>query len=455
MLQRLPEELLGLCWLHCGLSALRALRLSSRSISPSATKRLFRHVTLLPSEESADKCAKLMAHEELRLMVLEMSFHTSENPTSDEQDGVDETRELPEEYEQCCYNVHKFRNLRSVNIRFSPKCASPDNDYSIICIQSVDEPVEFRRAVMTMILDGLDDDDHPITGLKELSIDNLQDMAMATSTSASFAAVLSKLSTLALHIATESEEASPENSITKPELHEFFNKDLSRLWLQPLQSQLTNLTLYADNYWGYFPSCPLEDLHFPHLQSLALGNYTFTHDSQLDWIFTHGQTLQALSLDDCPILHHCTMSCGFKDNRIARTREDFQNVWDSEDDTWKYEARWYKYFERMQTGLPKLKNFTIGSGEWNLWQNRDGAMASRHLLKPELVITRYVAFEGGTGPSQWIEPRTRSRYGQSTESRTDVEYDGCWDDEEMPQYPDCDGEDRLALEILLEVIRKR
>lgn len=36
--------------------------------------------------------------------------------TSDEQDEVDETRELPEQYEQCCSDINKFRNLRSVNI---------------------------------------------------------------------------------------------------------------------------------------------------------------------------------------------------------------------------------------------------------------------------------------------------------------------------------------------------
>lgn len=152
-----------------------------------------------------------------------------------------------------------------------------------------------------------------------------------------------------------------------------------------MQTQLTNLTLYADTYWGHFPSCPLDDLHFPNLQSLALGHYSFTHDSQLDWIFSHGQTLQILSLGDCPIIHHCTMYCGFDNNRVARTAKDCKNIWDSEDDTWKYEARWHNYFERTQAGLPKLKDFIIGHGEWDPWHTPHGPMVRRHLLKTELV----------------------------------------------------------------------
>ncbi|EDN92448.1 hypothetical protein SS1G_08311 [Sclerotinia sclerotiorum 1980 UF-70] len=35
---------------------------------------------------------------------------------------------------------------------------------------------------------------------------------------------------------------------------------------------------------------------------LELGNYSFSHDWQLDWILSHGETLQVLILDFRPIV---------------------------------------------------------------------------------------------------------------------------------------------------------
>lgn len=415
MLESLPEELLDHCWQHCDVFDLQALRLASRALSPSASSRLFRHVVLLPTKESAAKCLKLMEHDLHRLSVTTVTFKhdideddrdgdDDDDGEDEDDDGNDEREEddtdgeedldLPRLYKQCCRDMmSRFTRLQNVDLCFSPNVAAPETEeetYGWGKEVSEWETLELRDAVIKSIFLRLQGS---AIVLKRLSVINVQNVTvLSTVSSDSFKTVLSGLNTLALQIATESEDVCPENDLNKPELHTFFGQDLSRVWLQPLQTQLTSLTLYADNYWGYFPACPVGELHFPRLVHLALGNYSFSHDTQLDWILAHGQTLQSLSLDDCPILHHCTMHCGFLDDRRPRNVNEFAQVFDHED-TWTYDARWHNYFPRIQSGLPKLNDFRIGHGDWRAV---DGPMVNRNLLGQELVAGRYVAFHGGT-----------------------------------------------------------
>lgn len=425
MLENLPEELLDLCWQHCDVFDLQALRLASRALSPSASSRLFRNVVLLPTKESAAKCLKLMEHDLHRLSVVTVTLkhdideaERDADSDSDSDSGDEESREkgagdeatddtteedkdedgvdveLPRLYQQCCRDMmRRFTGLQSVELFFSKNVAAPEpnNFFSAWEKDVYDwETLEYRDMVMKSIVQQLDCSD---IALRKLSIINLQNVTVPkTVHSDSFKAVLAGLNTLELQIATESEDGCPENNLNMPELHTFFGQDLSRVWLQPLQTQLTSLTLYADNYWGYFPVCPLGELHFPRLVHLALGNYSFSHDTQLNWILAHGRTLKSLSLDDCPILHHCTMHCGFLDDRRPRNVNDFARVFDRED-TWTYDARWHNYFPRIQSGLPKLNDFRIGHGDWRAV---DGPMVNRNLLGQELVAGRYIAFHGGT-----------------------------------------------------------
>lgn len=487
MLRDFPEELLELCWQNCEIDELRALRLCSKSMLSAASKCLFRQVILLPTKQSARKCLKLTEDDALRLFVAELTFkHDIEEDNDyglkDDSDGEqaesdaeesddDDEDEIPEQYKQCCRNITRFANLQSVKICFSENVVAPEdkNDpYRFIGKEVAPcEELEFKDNIMRLIFEEL----HRSTAnIKHLTVVNLQNVNVeATSDLESFKAVLSGLKTLALQIATERDDACPEHDIQKSELHTFFKQDLSRVWLQPLQTQLTSLTLYCVSYWGYFPGCPLEELHFPQLKHLSLGNYTFTHDSQLDWILTHGQTLQSLSLDDCPIIHHCTFCCKFRDGRLPPSVKDFTETYTNEDDTWVYEARWHDYFSSIQSGLPKLKNFRIGHGED--WNTSDGPMVTRHLLGSELVAMRYVAFHGGTlqygillsclsltptgtGPSQWIEPDMKYTQQEDGTHLTQYVFDGCWDGEEdKPKFPDCEELDKKALDELLEAVR--
>lgn len=88
--------------------------------------------------------------------------------------------------------------------------------------------------------------------------------------------------------------------------HIFFS-DLPSFWLKPAFSNLEHLALYSNLYVGFVPKCDFRGLHFPKLKTLALGNHAFIHDSQLDWILSHGETLTELYLDHCSIIFEATV----------------------------------------------------------------------------------------------------------------------------------------------------
>jgi hypothetical protein len=88
--------------------------------------------------------------------------------------------------------------------------------------------------------------------------------------------------------------------------HQFF-AELPDTWLRPATPALKYLSLYSDSYVGFYPKLDLSGIHFPHLESLALGGYLFVQDSDLDWILSHGSTLRHLYLHYLcnPLLGSC------------------------------------------------------------------------------------------------------------------------------------------------------
>ena len=84
-----------------------------------------------------------------------------------------------------------------------------------------------------------------------------------------------------------------------------FFQQFSSTWLQPGSQSLRRLCLgYSDprNLWGYYPKADFRGIHFPHLENLSLGNFLFSHNWQMEWLSSHGNTLKHLYFDHCPIL---------------------------------------------------------------------------------------------------------------------------------------------------------
>ena len=198
---------------------------------------------------------------------------------------------------------------------------------------------------------------------------------------------------------------------------------------------LQKLSLYSTLYWGFYPVVNLEGIHFPNLKSLTLGNFSFYDDKQLDWITSHS-TLEELYLDDCTILFYIMV---FRDEDespycpIARSDMQINPESDWELD-YTYARRWHDYFSAIQTGLPQLREFGFGINK--AWDGPTLPFEREKEIVPALKRDRYMVFDCGTGPYQFMEQMCESESPAS-------------------QRPSCDEEDRDALKTLYEKIGKQ
>lgn len=448
---------------------------------PVSGVRQLGHLCILPTDESlvATHCA--LGRANLRQSITSVEIHTTLEHIAPvgsypyRQSHIDswqrEHADLPRHFLPAIRCLGQFENLESVSLNYALGCVSDTTDLPYVDPVSphVIERENNRHAVLAALFAGLNHKEHPAKNVHTLSIKNLQNIAKEEiMTSSDCKAVLFRLRSLYLQITTEQIILYHEHKINDlPEAHQFYGTDLKKYWLQPLQSRLESLQIYAaESYWGYFPPCDLRDLHFSALKRLMLGNMTFTHGWQLDWILEHKRTLESLVLDDCPILHFCSMFGRFGADRAAPAPQNR----DSEDEIsgWLYSERWSEYYARIREGLPNLRHFGCGFGPWTSQK----AFEEAGSLSAELVPQRYIIFDGGTCPSHWIWPR--AAYTNSSSSRIEVmdnnhqsaeslagasmerrfeQYDCCFEDH--PPYPDSDECDGLELHALKQQIAER
>lgn len=226
----------------------------------------------------------------------------------------------------------------------------------------------------------------------------------------------------------------------KEEPHEFFTHALPTHFLKPaMTASLQSLSLYSSLYWGFYPHFNLEGMHFPLLKSLTLGNFSFYTDTQLDWILSHGHSLQELYLDDCPILFYISVFRDEEDTPSDRCPIPKSDMRRSEKADrrldYAYPRRWYDYFRAFEDGLQWLREFGFGvNAAWG----EDGLPFERERdIVPALKVDRYMGFDAGIGPSQVTEHMDDSKFGAAG------------------RRPVCDDEDRDALKRLCARIGKR
>lgn len=208
--------------------------------------------------------------------------------------------------------------------------------------------------------------------------------------------------------------------------------ELPMTWLVPVASHIHALSLAQDEPFGYLPKLDLRFLHFQQLKSLHVRNWTFTHDWQLEWLISHHNTLQELLLFDCAIVYHAVP------NGPVDSEGYYTGAYDAEDDAvegadFKYAKRWHDLFDRFRTDLPHLQHFRIGTQPDSVaWDERELPVALSH--------TRYMGFRGGGMPTPWIH----GSHPQDTMRISEYE--------ELEDAPECDEQDREALERLLDKI---
>ncbi|KAJ5464218.1 hypothetical protein N7475_007353 [Penicillium sp. IBT 31633x] len=342
-------ELLGIIASHSDITTLKTLRLTSHTLCFFATKYLFSEVSLYTEDESCQAFESILTHPQLSDKVYKVRLNTVE--VDYDSDTEVEELEPPPKWEKLLTKLPSLSNLESVVLRFDKNCAK-SGDWI--------EPAqsdEYRETIIQWLGIGLGSLRRP---LKELGIQNQQNV---TPISEEVEEVLNALKSLRLNVVHELEPACPENEIYKEELHKFYETILPSVWLEPTMGSLQKLSLYSSFYWGFWPKLSLDGVHFPNLQSLALGNFSFFKDEQLDWILSHS-TLEELYLDDCPILLEARILDNENDlseSPIPKSELEFRKNEDRSD-SWHYNypSRWSNYFASIEAGLPHLRHFAFG-----------------------------------------------------------------------------------------------
>ncbi|KAK2773456.1 hypothetical protein FQN52_004558 [Onygenales sp. PD_12] len=345
-LGQLPPELMLRIIQYTDNSSLRSLRTVCRSLSVFATPELFKTVTLEVTERSYADLESILEHPVLRSCVKKLWVDTSgwrpDLLVSEPDHGYG-----PEMYERCIVidslpgrfvnimlRLKEFVNLRHVILWFQ--------DYS-----SIDQEPRFFAEMLRFLLSSILSLNHLPLGL---GFQNLQYVDLSDKDMTMLKQVLGNLTSLRLNVQNADFLTGPDFD---PEDNRFYalRSQLPSVWLKPASSTLRHLTLYSSDYIGYSPWLDPQEVHFPHLESLALGRIGFYCDSQLGWILSHRSTLRELYLNDCPIFRQVTI------------REDFLATIETRVT---YGKRWHDYFRAFQEGLPLLQHFMYGvSSGWD------------------------------------------------------------------------------------------
>lgn len=257
----LPNEILQIC---CPKTGLKKLRLTCKHLAMVASKPLFSHVRLWPTSESAEKLQAILNDSSLARMVNSITLHaslegpghvdveaakpiwdldlgangelTGDGSRSRGEYGIEHEAEvfdgwypyffeLSSTFKQTLSQIGRLQNIRRLEVIFNDHVSKRDpillckGPYPADIIMprktdemsdSVDLPVEllpYRTKLLKTICRALNHPQHPATGLRELTIMNLQDVVdVQMAASDDFRAVLSRLDSLELRIATHEDD---------------------------------------------------------------------------------------------------------------------------------------------------------------------------------------------------------------------------------------------------------
>ena len=391
----LPRELLDMIAYESAYKDLCNFRLVSKALCHAATKPLFSQIHVTPEERTQGAFHSILESLELSKMVDTIKFTTYKGRDKTERDyrNEEEESQLSVGFANTLKAVNRFPNLEAVRLEFAQVCSNDNLEDTFPFL--AEESVEFRRCVLAALFSSLNSTDQTMPRFQSLSIKNLQNFNVKSFVeSEDFLSVLSKIKELRLKIVIQYDSSCPVSCWSFREMHDFF-AELANIWLRPVCATLESLTLHVDNYWGYIPKCDLRSLHFPKLRKLELGNFSFSHDWQLEWILSHGGTLEKLVLDDCPIVPY-SYNYGPNDaeNYPIDPRTDYGDAI-----LWEYPRTWTHYFSEFQAKLPNLRIFRFGGGDWLEGNNFDGCEQWTEGLKGE----NYLPFNRGIGPHPWEE----------------------------------------------------
>ncbi|KAL2850667.1 hypothetical protein BJY01DRAFT_209739 [Aspergillus pseudoustus] len=404
----LPREIIHRVLYFAAPASRKQFRLASGLSGEIGRKWVFESVQISPVKKSCEGFKRILDDPNLARSVTKVYIDTRDPdressvdgygnqnedamPSDDGEEGGDE---FPRPFWSLVGRLGELPRLQSVALRFDPECDGEEDDWN-----EVEQSIEFRHSVLCKVFAVLANLPRLPT---ELAIQDLQNINPTDpDVKRDIEKVLGGLKSLRLNIANEHSDGNGEHDIEKEALHSFF-PTLGSTWLAPAAANLEHLTLYSNLFIGFFPICDITNIHFPRLKTLALGNYTFMHDSQLDWITSHGSTLQELYLDDCPILYEVKLSAA----DTARTLLDKDRYKPHPrivgDDLYaSYDKRWCSYFGAFAEKLPHLRHFRFGhSPAW--WQDETTPFEAETGITIGFDKESYMTYCEGYGPSQYM-----------------------------------------------------
>ncbi|KAI0602946.1 hypothetical protein F4775DRAFT_531263 [Biscogniauxia sp. FL1348] len=337
--------------------------------------------------------------------------------------------------------LRSFSNLRTLNIRFHSEDEDYLHDYTaglrcyvlstiFSCLAGTWSPEWQRKLGHDLDIDIQSSEDKTVQGnefnaasptaetstpieLRTLTISHLESLCDDRLTSLqAFKQVIGSVSLRELKLLVTIE---PSNELAWSTTHQEttyqFLEALPRTWLAPsLAQNLQVLSLYCTEYWGWDPKMDFRTVNprldsasgFPNLKVLALGNYVFSHQWQIDWIASLGVNnghggLQELYLDDCPIMWFARIKGSPDTTDTICVTEDGQEIRFSNDGYPQREAmlsgpanmhldnteihfdlRWRHVLSQWRDTMPGLRVFKMGHGAgWD--HDSDNALVRSYL----------------------------------------------------------------------------
>ncbi|KAJ3940616.1 uncharacterized protein N0V96_009624 [Colletotrichum fioriniae] len=376
-LPQLPPEVLGLIFAHTSKSTAHAARFGSKILSAAATPRSFQHILL--KSPFCDRFMRIAKNANLRRHVREVTcdaravldycpfpidflealpylryfsgLKVLNLKFTDYADDGDENAKPDNSTSYRFYDIYSFRRFVILISFYCIHGGSKDDRDLVQLSQSLGTSEDFAWMgnlktpdMSWSIEDRLNDGGIPRIQLEELAIFNLAEdinegqdhgtedplhrKPLADWLIFQQVMALPTLKSVKLMVAPD----DPDNSLwdnleDEPTEYNYQWQDLYlhelTSWFKPqLACNLTILSLYYDDIWGYQPKFDFRlinpgsgpDSGFPHLKVLGLGRYCFSHEWQLDWFASLGSQnsaggIEELYLDECVLVSkaYCTI----------------------------------------------------------------------------------------------------------------------------------------------------
>ena len=242
--------------------------------------------------------------------------------------------------------------------------------------------------------------------------------------------LLEGLKTLNLHM-TEPWDSQKCSRFSSEKCHPV--QRLLNHWLAPTHANLTTLSLFHDSFWGWLPKVDFRPIKLPRLRVLALGNFSFAYDIHFEWLTSLGNSLEALYLDDCPLV------CAVKGAELLNPDRPptMDDLVDTKTGTlsWTYCKPRSYHLPRLAMSLVKLRWFVMGHGRW--WQEKAAPFVEyEDMDTSKKYLCQYVHYDCSEGSVRWYW------YWDGSGSR-------------LPDWPEHEEEDAVERRKLWSVTEKR